>query len=173
MKICKLFIVLSFIFFSSIANSNEKIVFLDQKFIYQNSLAGKSIVAQLKKSQDKIVKKLTDNKKLLSNEESKLIAQKNIIQPEEYKKKVLLLQEKIKSHNKSRNENNSNLKKKQLKGNSTLRNFLTPILAAYSDENSISVILQKKDLVIGKKELDITDEIIKIVNTQVKKFKIN
>ena len=100
MKICKLFIVLSFIFFSSIANSNEKIVFLDQKFIYQNSLAGKSIVAQLKKSQDKIVKKLTDNKKLLSNEESKLIAQKNIIQPEEYKKKVLLLQEKIKSHRK-------------------------------------------------------------------------
>jgi len=33
--------------------------------------------------------------------------------------------------------------------------------------------LQKKDLVIGKKELDITDEIIKIANTEIKKFEIN
>ena len=173
MKICKLFIVLSFIFFSSIANSNEKIVFLDQKFIYQNSLAGKSIVAQLKKSQDKIVKKLTDNKKLLSNEESKLIAQKNIIQPEEYKKKVLLLQEKIKSHNKSRNENNSNLKKKQLKGNSTLRNFLTPILAAYSDENSIAMIIDKQYVVLGNSVLDITPEILKLLDKKIKTIKLD
>ena len=115
MKICKLFIIISFILFSNIANSNEKIVFMDQTFIYKNSLAGKSISTQLKKSQDKIVKKLTNNKKLLSDEESKLITQKNILQPEEYKKKVLLLQKKILSHNKTRNENNDILKKNNLK----------------------------------------------------------
>ena len=110
---------------------------------------------------------------MLSNEESKLIAQKNIIQPEEYKKKVLLLQEKIKSHNKSRNENNSNLKKKQLKGNSTLRNFLTPILAAYSEENSIAMIIDKQYVVLGNSALDITPEILKLLDKKIKTIKLD
>ena len=31
---------------------------------------------------------------------------------------------------------------------------------------------KKKDLIIGKTELDITEEVIKIINTEVKEFKI-
>ena len=31
---------------------------------------------------------------------------------------------------------------------------------------------KKKNLVIGKTELDITDEVIKIINTEIKEFKI-
>ena len=50
--------------------------------------------------------------------------------------------------------------------------MINSILIKYSNEKSISIILQKKDLVIGKNELDITDEIIKIVNTDVGEFKI-
>ena len=173
MKICKLFIVLSFILFSNIANSNEKIVFMDQTFIYKNSLAGKSISTQLKKSQDKIVKKLTNNKKLLSDEESKLITQKNILQPEEYKKKVLLLQKKILSHNKTRNENNDILKKRQFKGNSILRNSLTPILSAYSEENSIAMIIDKQYVVLGNSALDITADILKLLDKKVKTIKLD
>ena len=32
---------------------------------------------------------------------------------------------------------------------------------------------KKKDLVVAKTQLDITDEVIKIVNSEVKEFKIN
>ena len=39
-------------------------------------------------------------------------------------------------------------------------------------KKKISIIFQNKDLVFAKTELDITDEIIKIVNNEVKKFKI-
>ena len=46
------------------------------------------------------------------------------------------------------------------------------ILIKYSEENEISIILKKRDLVIGKTALDITDEIIKIINEQVKEFKV-
>ena len=34
------------------------------------------------------------------------------------------------------------------------------------------MVLKKKDLVIGKTELDITDEIIRIINRDIKQFKI-
>ena len=53
-----------------------------------------------------------------------------------------------------------------------LLQLINPILIKFSDDNSISLILQKKDLVVGKNELDITDKIIKIINNEVEVFKI-
>ena len=53
-----------------------------------------------------------------------------------------------------------------------LLKLINPILVNYSNEKSISLILNKKNLVIGKTEFDITDEIIKIINNEIKKFKI-
>ena len=120
-----------------------------------------------------MIKILSDNKKLIEDEESKLIAQKNVLQPEEYKKKVLLLEKKILSHNKKRNENNNSLNKKQFKANSTLKNFLTPILATYSEENSISFIIDKQYIVIGKSSLDITADIMKLLDKKVKTIKLD
>ena len=46
-------------------------------------------------------------------------------------------------------------------------NKITKVLAEYSDENSIDLIIQKKNIIIGKKELDITQDFLVIVN---KKF---
>ena len=50
--------------------------------------------------------------------------------------------------------------------------LINPILTKYSTENEISIILQKKNLIIGKTELDITDKIIIIINDEIKEFKI-
>ncbi|MDB4189524.1 OmpH family outer membrane protein, partial [Candidatus Pelagibacter sp.] len=62
----------------------------------------------------------------------------------------------------------------KLKINNTnnLLKLINPILTNFSNEKGISIILQKKNLVVAKTELDITEEIIKIINTEVKEFKI-
>ena len=57
-------------------------------------------------------------------------------------------------------------------GTNNLLKLINPILIKYSNDKKISIILQKKDLVVAKTELDITDDIIKIVNTEIKNFKI-
>ena len=49
---------------------------------------------------------------------------------------------------------------------------ISSILKEFSTEKSISIILQKKNLVIGKTEFDITDDIIKIVDKEIDEFKI-
>ena len=67
----------------------------------------------------------------------------------------------IEKFNKLKVENTNNLLK-----------LINPILAKYSTEKKISIILQKKNLIIGKTELDITDEIIKIIDSEIKEFKI-
>ena len=53
-----------------------------------------------------------------------------------------------------------------------LLKLINPILVKFSNEEGISIILQRKNLVVAKTELDITEEIIKIVNLEVKEFKI-
>ncbi len=51
--------------------------------------------------------------------------------------------------------------------------IITPILENYSKSNDISIILRKKDIVIAKTNLDITNEIIELVNSKVKKINLN
>ena len=50
---------------------------------------------------------------------------------------------------------------------------LTPILETYSKDNSIRIIVQKKHIVMGSKEDDITKDILNLVNQKIKSIKID
>ena len=65
------------------------------------------------------------------------------------------------------------LDKKRLEATAKILDILNPILSDYSSKNSISLIIQKKNIVIGKTELDITSQILKILNTKIKTVKLN
>ena len=47
---------------------------------------------------------------------------------------------------------------------------LNSILSSYTVENSIDLIIKKKDIIIGKSSLDITEDIMKIFNNKVKQL---
>ena len=46
------------------------------------------------------------------------------------------------------------------------------ILAEYSTKNKISLIMEKKNIVIGRTELDITKNILEMLNTKIKKVEL-
>ena len=56
-------------------------------------------------------------------------------------------------------------KKKKL--NQFLKN-ITPLIENFVKENSISIVLNQKNLFIASKNFDITDQIIQIVNENIK-----
>ena len=65
------------------------------------------------------------------------------------------------------NKKNSDLN--ILKDNSTkviLKN-INDILAEYSIENSISMIIEKKNIIIGKSDLNVTNEILDLLNKKI------
>ena len=64
------------------------------------------------------------------------------------------------------------INKLKVENTNNLLKLINPILIKFSNDKEISIILQKKDLVVAKTELDITEEIIKIINAEVKEFKI-
>ena len=140
--------------------------------IVSTSNAGLSIIKQLKDLNDKNLTLLNKQKKNFKEKETKLSSQKNIISESEFLNKVDLLKKEINELNKSRNEIVNDFNKLKTESTNKLLKEINPIILKYVNDNSISIILQKKDLVIGKSEFDITDEIFKIVNIEVKTFKI-
>jgi Skp family chaperone for outer membrane proteins len=137
-----------------------------------NSMAGKSIINQLDKKNksysDSFKKEETD----LKNEETKLLSQKNILDKNEFQEKVSLFSEKVSTYNKKRNKTLNDVVKQKNKAQQALTKKLTPILASYAKDNSISFILSKQDIVIGKTELDLTSVIIEILNKEIKTVEI-
>ena len=70
---------------------------------------------------------------------------------------------------KARNEIN-NLR---VLGTNKMINEITPILENYAKENAINLILQKKNIVMGKKEMEITDNIITLADKKIKKINLD
>ena len=164
---------LFFFIISSPVISEQKIVFVDMDRLVSVSKPGSSIFNQLKDITKKNLNFLKKEEKKFKEKEKKLLAQKNIISETDFKNKINELKSEINDYNQNRNKMIKKFNKLKVESTNNFLNLVNPILAKYSTQNEISIILKKKDLIIGKTELDITDEIIKIINNEIKEFKIN
>ena len=162
-----------FIFIAQPGFSSEKIVYLDVEKIMQDSLAGKSIIAQLKKKRESLISKFKNREKDIFDKEKKLISQKNVLSKEEFESKLKDLRNDISKYQKDRSKTSNEIKKSRVKASTKLISKLTPILEEYSKKNSIRIIVQKKNIVMGKKEDDITKDILELINQKVKSIKID
>ncbi|MDC1463410.1 OmpH family outer membrane protein [Alphaproteobacteria bacterium] len=165
--------VFIFIIFFNKVNAEQKIAFLNMDQIISKSNAGLSILKQLNKLNDKNLSSLNKIEKNIKEKETKLISQKNIFSESEFVNKVELLKKEINEHNQNRNKLISKFNKLKIENTNKLLKLINPILVKYSNDNEISFILQKKNLIIGKTEFDISDDILKIINNDIKEFNIN
>ena len=170
----KLFIIF-FIFLiqSNFAIANTKVAFVDLEKIINTSKPGSSMLKQLKETNNQILNNFKKEEKDLNNKETKIISQKNIMVKEEFETNVNKLRTEIKEYNQNRKEIINNFNKLKMDSTNKFLKMINPILTKYSDEQSISILLHKKDLLMGKTELDITDAIIKFINSEINEFKIN
>ena len=150
-----------------------KIVYLNVDKIMQQSIAGKSIKKQLENLHKKNLEKFKKSDEILKNKEKKIIAQKNILSQEDFQKELTNLRSEIIKFQKEQVNARDNINKLRIGATNKLISKLSPILQDYAKKNSISLILQKKNIVMGKKEIEITDEILSLTDKQIKDIKIN
>jgi|TARA_B110000971_G_scaffold139336_1_gene142468 Skp family chaperone for outer membrane proteins len=172
MRILLLSIFSIFLFFNNPANSQQKIAFIDMDKVISVSNSGSSILKQLNNLNNKNLKFFENEEKTLKEKETKLISQKNIITEVDFINKVAELKSDIKNYNQNKKTIIKDFNKLKVENTNKLLKLINPILVKFSNDKEISLILKKKNLVVAKTELDITDEIIKIINTEVKEFKI-
>jgi outer membrane protein len=172
MKIILSSILVFFLFFTNQALSEQKIAFIDMDKVISTSKSGSSILKQLTDLNNKNLDFLKKEEKKFKEKETKLISQKNIISENDFKNKVDELKSEIKGYNQNRSKLLADFNKLKVDSTNDLLKLINPILLKFLNDKEISIILQKKDLVVAKTQLDITDDVIKIVNSEVKEFKI-
>ena len=156
-----------FLTFSNLSLAENRIVYLDVVFLLNESIAGKDVNQKLLKLNSKNIEEFKKIESKIKNDDNDLLKKKNIIKEDQYKKEVALLRNEYKSFQELMNKKNSDLN--ILKDNSTkviLKN-INDILAEYSIENSISMIIKKKNIVIGKSDLNVTNEILDLLNKKI------
>ena len=172
-KNLKLLILISFLFLSSNNSySEEKIVFIDIDYVYENSTVGKKINSEIEKKAKELENQFNKNKKTVDESKDKLSKQKNVLSEEEFKNKIKELENNIKNLNSSiSKKNNDIIKFKQSAKNKFLAE-LNKILQNYATQNSINLIISKNNILLGKNDLDVTKEILSILDKEVKTIKI-
>ena len=171
----KFFVIILITFCTTIAKANESssIVYINMDKVMKKSAAGKSLIKQLDKIHQSNIMEFKKIEDSLKSEESSLMSQKNILSEEEFAKKINLLKKNISDYKKNRKIKIDLVAKKKVDATTKFFEILSPILTDYSKNNSISIILRKKDIVIAKSDLDITDKIIELVNSKIKKISLN
>lgn len=152
------------------ANTNIAVVDMDK--ILNVTKVGASIQKQLSKINDKILMDFKKQEEKFKSKEIKLISQKNILSENDFDTNIKNFKAEIEQYNVNRKKTITNFNKKKSENRKELLLIVNKILAEYSDSKSISMIFQKKNLVIAKIELDITDEIIIIIDKNIKNFKL-
>lgn len=168
MKIIFKAILFFFFFFSNYLLAENKIVFINIDKIINESKIGKKFNEQLDKSYKKLNEELLLAKKEIEKKEKEINNQKNILSEEELNKKLNELRKDINDHNLKKRNIDINFRDQKIKQTNVLVQNLNKILAKYAEDNSISFVLQKKNIVIGKNDLDITNQIMEIFNKEVK-----
>ena len=161
-----------FYFFQHFLATNSfainNISFIDVDYIYSNSEVGKKINSDLSSKLDKINKEFSNYKKIIETEKDKINNQRNIISEEEFKKKTIELDKKVKNFNSEISKKRKLFEAfKKDTYNSFLKELMN-IIKEYADKNSIDLILKKENIIIGKNNSDISDNILELLNNKIK-----
>ncbi len=161
------------LFKSNLATSKENIAFIDLNYIMNNSTSGKSINKYINDIRSKKIKEFKEIEIKIKNDENDLISKKNIIDKSLYDLKVDELRDRINNYKINRQNFSMSIEEKKVKYTNKLLEILNPIISQYVEKNSITLVLPKKMIIVGKKNLDITPSIIKILDKSQQKINFN
>ena len=155
------------------SKSAVKIAIIDTEVIMKESLAGKSLIKQLSKIDDSNKKYFLEYEKKLKLEKEKISSQINILSKEEYDKKVLILNEDFKKYQDEVRDKLKLTKSKRDKALKKILSELNVLLSNYSNENELTFIIDQKNIIIGRTDLNVTSEILKLIDLKLKKVSLN
>ena len=144
----KFFVVTFLLLICTHVSAEQKIAYLDMKFVLNNSKAGKGAQDFLQKSFKENQKKFLDKENALKKEESDLLAQKTILTKEEYQKKSDNLRKKVIDYQSQRRTSLEKITTQRAEARQKLLEKLDPILKGFIKENNISIVVDKKNILI-------------------------
>ena len=161
----KILITFFFIsFFNISAYGENEIVLLDLDYAVSNSNVGKNILQNLNKTRLEEIEKLKIEENRLIKKEQEIKKIKNIISKEELNSKISELQKEIKDFNSQKDQIQKKFLNERNKELDELLKKINPLIIKFMDDNSIEMIINKSNVYLAKTKLDITKNIIELIN---------
>jgi Skp family chaperone for outer membrane proteins len=154
-------------------NQDRNIAVVDIEKVLNESKAGKSIQAQLKKHREVFQKEFSDRENKLVAAEKILVQQRTDLSPEEFAKKRKAFEKQLLETRNLFQKRRNSLDKGLGGSLSNLRKNIIEVTAAVADENKYQVVLTRDSVVIVQKEMDITGEVLSRLNKKISTIKLN
>jgi len=171
-KIKIFFYLFFFLLLSNNSYSKNNVYYIDIDYVLTNTIIGKSLLTNLKEEEKLIINKIKDNDEKFKTEEQKILAKKNLISNEELSREMQSLRDKFKEYKKNKDIEIEDFKKKKEINILNLLNLINPIIEKYMEDNSINILLDKKNIFIANNDYDITNFLIELVDNQIKSIEI-
>tara|TARA_Y100000389_G_C17127043_1_gene348326 strand:- start:7 stop:531 length:525 start_codon:yes stop_codon:yes gene_type:complete len=171
-KLKNIFFLFFFLLLSNNANSENKVSYIDIDYVLSNTIIGKFLLTNLKEDEKLIIIKFKDNDEKFKNDEKKILAKKNLISNDELNREMKSLRSKFNEYKKNKDLEIKNFKEKREINILNLMNLINPIIEKYMADNSIHILLDKKNVFIANKDYDITNFLIELIDNQIKTIEI-
>ena len=165
----KKFLLIFVLFFLQNNAFSKNIVYLDIQYIIDNSDLGIFYKSKINKLTDNNKENLKIKKNEIKLKEEEINNQKNLLSKEEIEKKIVSLNKLVKNYQIEQNKKNKLVIDEKKIYTSKILKLLNPLLTNYVEKNKITLVVDKKNILIGIKSLDITPDILKILNDETKK----
>ncbi len=173
MNLKKITVIVLFFFSLNFSLYAEVPHYLDFKLILNESDAGKKAQNFLKNKLQSGIANIKKKEKSFQEDEKKIIQQKKIISSEEYSKKVTELRNKVSKIQKERGKLLENVAKQRAKARNEILKNLNPIVKNYMNEKKIRMVMDKKNILLADETLDITKDIMTLLNQKLKSINLN
>ena len=174
MNLFKIFFFILFFLTLSInfLKAEDRVSYIDINYVLANTIAGKKLLNTLKNEEELKINTFKLNDENFKNEEKKILAKKNLISKEEINKELKILQVKFQKYRKDKIKEVDELKIRRNKNIVNFLNLINPIIEKYMSDNSIYMLIDKKNVFIASKDYDITNNLIELIDNQIKTIEI-
>jgi Skp family chaperone for outer membrane proteins len=156
----------------NVLKADDKVSYIDIDYILTNTLAGKELLNTLKKEEEIKINKFKSNDDSFKNEEKQILAKKNLVSEKEMNKEMKALQIKFQKYKKVKEKEIEDFKIKRNRNIVNFLNLINPIIEKYMSDNSIYMLIDKKNVFIANKEYDITNNLIELIDNQIKNIEL-
>jgi len=163
-------LILIFFLFQNYALSNENLnlVIIDLDYVFKNSNAGKKISKNSINKKEALIKEKNKIEAKLEKQKNDIMSKRNVIDKKDFEEKVISHQKQVKEHQIKINQDLKKVNDKFIKDNIELKKEIDKLLIEYSKENSIDLIVNKNSIVVSNTKIDMTMQILEIINNKIK-----
>lgn len=158
---------------SAMAEGAIKMAVVDVQYVVQKSDVAKNIKAQMDEKIQAYQKDISAKEEKLRATEKELVKQRAILKPEELNEKAKAFRKEANSVQREVEQRKRTLDAAFSKAMSTVLQEIRVVVSNIAKDNSYAVVVSKQQTVFAEQSLDITEEVLKALNSKLSKIKVD